>query len=398
MQQSFFSAKLRENRLSPILKWAGGKEQELSYILPSLPAQFNTYYEPFVGGGAVFFSINRPRMVINDLSEDLVCLYRMVQEGNQAFFDHLRSIDHHWHLLENIVEQNRSDWLGLYQAYVDGKYSNKQIDDAIVGLVLHHIDQFNGILSPTFNFNLENFIHEVFRNLISKIKRMKVIESERGKMPESDVLDNIESALKSAFYMHFRHLHNRVDTYQIEPAFAAANFFFVREYCYSSMFRYNKAGEFNVPYGGIAYNRKDFLRKVNALQSPEMQEHMSRTELFNLDFEQFLNLTAPLAEDFIFLDPPYDSDFSTYAQNTFQRSDQERLAQYLQKCPAYFMLVIKATPFIVNLYQGKGLNILTFDKRYLVSFMNRNDKNAEHLLITNYPVTVQDGGQNGKNN
>lgn len=392
MQQTFFPSMVRENRLNPILKWAGGKEQELPNILPNLPTKFNTYYEPFVGGGAVFFSINCPLMIINDFSKDLICLYKMVQEGNQVFFDHLRTIDRHWHLLENIVEQNRSEWLSLYQAYADGKYSNKQIDDAIIEMVLHHIDQFNGILSSTFNFNLENFIHEVFRNLISKIKRMKIIESERGRMPEGDVLDNIESALKSAFYMHFRHLHNKVVLYQIESTFAAANFFFIREYCYSSMFRYNKAGEFNVPYGGIAYNRKDFLRKINALQSLEMQQHMSRTEIYNLDFEEFLNKVSPQVGDFIFLDPPYDSDFSTYAQNAFHRSDQERLARYLQRCPAFFMLVIKATPFIIKLYQGQGFNISTFDKRYLVSFMNRNEKDAEHLIITNYPVATQNGG------
>ncbi len=49
---------IKESRLHPILKWAGGKEQELKYIHPVIPAKFNRYFEPFVGGGAVFFSIN----------------------------------------------------------------------------------------------------------------------------------------------------------------------------------------------------------------------------------------------------------------------------------------------------------------------------------------------------
>ena len=48
------------------------------------------------------------------------------------------------------------------------------------------------------------------------------------------------------------------------------------------------------------------------------------------------------------------------------------------------MIIIKNTDFIYNLYAGNGLNIHSFDKTYLVSFMNRNDKNAEHLIITNY--------------
>jgi DNA adenine methylase len=48
------------------------------------------------------------------------------------------------------------------------------------------------------------------------------------------------------------------------------------------------------------------------------------------------------------------------------------------------MMIIKNTDFIFDLYNDKGLNIQTFDKKYLVSFMNRNDKDVKHLLITNY--------------
>ena len=49
-----------------------------------------------------------------------------------------------------------------------------------------------------------------------------------------------------------------------------------------------------------------------------------------------------------------------------------------------YKFVIKYTPFIYSLYDYDGLNIRAFDKKYLVSFMNRNDQNTEHLLITNY--------------
>ena len=57
-------------KLSAFLKWAGGKEQELGYILPLIPS-FDTYYEPFVGGGAVFFAIEASRKCINDRSPEL---------------------------------------------------------------------------------------------------------------------------------------------------------------------------------------------------------------------------------------------------------------------------------------------------------------------------------------
>lgn len=56
----------------------------------------------------------------------------------------------------------------------------------------------------------------------------------------------------------------------------------------------------------------------------------------------------------------------------------------LHHCPAKWMMIIKNTDFIYQLYNKEGINIRTFDKEYLVSFMNRNDKIVTHLLITNY--------------
>ena len=53
---------------------------------------------------------------------------------------------------------------------------------------------------------------------------------------------------------------------------------------------------------------------------------------------------------------------------------------------AKFMLIIKNTDFIYNLYNVKGLYIKSFDKKYLVSIKNRNDTNVEHLIITNYEI------------
>lgn len=45
-------------RLLPLIKYPGGKEKELNYIIPALPAKIDNYYEPFVGGGAVYFAID----------------------------------------------------------------------------------------------------------------------------------------------------------------------------------------------------------------------------------------------------------------------------------------------------------------------------------------------------
>ncbi len=75
--------KILENRLSPILKWAGGKEQELKYIHPALPNQFNNYYEPFIGGGAAYFSIKTNKLFINDKSHELIDLYNTIKSEDK---------------------------------------------------------------------------------------------------------------------------------------------------------------------------------------------------------------------------------------------------------------------------------------------------------------------------
>ena len=217
------------------------------------------------------------------------------------------------------------------------------------------------------------------------MKRMKKIELERGELPDNDIVDNMESALKSAFYMHFRYLYNNIKKYKIEHSFAVAIFFFIRNFAYSGMFRYNKDGGFNVPYGGIGYNRKNLAKKVDYLKTNELIEHLNKTVIDNLDFEDFFKKNKPKKDDFIFLDPPYDSEFSTYAQNEFTRNDQTRLANYLiNDCKANWMMVIKNTDFIYDLYNKEGIYMTSFDKKYLVSFQNRNDKDVEHLIITNY--------------
>lgn len=377
--------------MNPIIKWAGGKEKELPYIKENLPNKIDRYIEPFVGGGAVYFDLNIKHSLINDKSEELINLYKCIKDQDRVFFTKLKAINKNWVLLEAVVENNAKELLKMYREYCKQLNDNKgiknvklQFDDKIYAFVIKHAEEFNGILSAEFNIEIDNFINEIVKNLISKMNRMYKIEIQRKKMNEKDTLDNIECAFKSAFYMHFRHLYNEAETLNIDTSFYTAIFYFIREFCYASMFRYNKNGKFNVPYGGISYNRKEFIKKINYISSKKIKDYMSETKIYCDDFENFLNEIRPKKEDFIFLDPPYDTEFSTYAKNEFAKQDQIRLCEYLKNTKANIMLIIKNTEFIYNLYNTKEFNIKTFDKKYLVSFQNRNDKETEHLLITNY--------------
>ena len=375
------------------IKWAGGKEKELPIILSNLPKKYNRYIEPFVGGGSVYLNINCEDSIINDKSDELIMLYNMIKSNNKEFIKKLKEINHNWVLLENIVVDNSKELLNLYNGYVSSKKkstNNKKIktdySDKIYEFVLSHAEAFNGLMTEHFNIRIDNFLSEIKKNMISKIERMSKIEDTRGKMTDDNILENIECALKSAFYMHFRFLYNSRIELEISDEFYCAIFYFIREYCYASMFRYNVSGKFNVPYGGISYNRKDFAKKIKNLNSTKLRNYMAHTTIYNMDFEDFCNSIKIKETDFMFLDPPYDTEFSAYAGNEFGKKDQIRLRDYLKHTKAKFMLIIKNTDFIYNLYNQDVFFIKSFDKKYLVSIKNRNEKDVEHLIITNYEI------------
>lgn len=66
--------------LTPIVKWAGGKRQILQKIKSSMPKTFNTYYEPFVGGGALFLEIEPTKAIINDVNYELMSVYACLKD------------------------------------------------------------------------------------------------------------------------------------------------------------------------------------------------------------------------------------------------------------------------------------------------------------------------------
>lgn len=373
----------RASGLSPIIKWPGGKEKELKYIIPNLP-KFEHYFEPFVGGGAVFMGIQASKYYINDFSLELIDLYNNISTSNKKFFKYTELIDKSWNNSLDFFN-NHSELIQTYLDYRHEKISKEDLLIVIKDFYTENKQEIFDIVGEVF-YTLPNILLKEFEaNLFRKMLRMRVLEIKKHELSEKDLRDNIETAIKSAVYMNYRYLYNNEDLYHNNPELHCALFYFMRNYAYGGMFRYSNKGDFNVPYGGIAYNNKLMMKKLNYYRSEALLKHFKETSIFNLDFEVFLRLTKPKENDFVFLDPPYDSEFSTYAKNDFTKADQERLANYMiNECKAKWMMVIKNTDFIYGLYNKKGINISIFDKEYLVSFMNRNDKKVTHLLITNY--------------
>lgn len=380
--EELFVIKPINRLLQPIVKWAGGKEKELKYIASGIPDYIDNYYEPFVGGGSVYVSIIANHYFVNDKSTELISLYKSIAEQDTDFFNYANKIDTSWSNADKFFSDNLS-LRDLYYAYRRDDIDNNELKTHVAEFCKTSEQGIRNILCGDVKPYVEMLVREMQTNLFRKMTRMKELERSKHVLPENDIDDNIRTAIKSALYMYYRYLYN--NSSEKSGAAHTALFLFIRNYCYSGMFRYNDEGHFNVPYGGIAYNAKSMGKKLHYYQSPELSELMEETSIDNMDFECFLRKWKPKENDFVFLDPPYDSEFSTYAQNEFTRADHERLAQYMtNECKAKWMLIIKNTDFIFNLYNKPGIHIRTFNKEYLVSFMNRNDRHAVHLLITNY--------------
>ena len=80
-------------KIVPFLKWAGGKRQLLDRISERMPQNYNNYYEPFIGGGAVLFGLQPERALINDINESLINTYRIIATNPQTLIECVKELD-----------------------------------------------------------------------------------------------------------------------------------------------------------------------------------------------------------------------------------------------------------------------------------------------------------------
>lgn len=248
-------------------------------------------------------------------------------------------------------------------------------------------EKINSGFSEKLLLNEDKFQSQLIKMVSDKMQRT-VINNQKKPFSDEDLRDNLITGFASGYYMYFRDIFNDINLKRIKSPsiqYKVANFYFMREYCYGSMFRYNSKGEFNIPYGGISYNTKNFKAKIDNMFNKEVETIFKNTDIHCSDFEVFFKESSVTEKDFMFLDPPYDTDFSDYEGKDFTKCDQERLAHSLKKTLAKFILVIKNTDFIYNIYKD-NFNILSFDNQYTYNVRSRNERNVEHLLITNLPV------------
>ena len=133
--------------VSPILKWVGGKRQLLDSIEPLIP-KFSTYYEPFVGGGAVLFSRQPDKAVVNDSNPELINVYLTIknepevliqklkehkENSSEEYYYSVRALDRDKSVFENmtnveraarIIYLNKTCYNGLFRVNSAGEFNS----------------------------------------------------------------------------------------------------------------------------------------------------------------------------------------------------------------------------------------------------------------------------------
>lgn len=137
---------MKKNKLvAPVLKWVGGKRQLLPEIEKYIPNKFSTYYEPFLGGGAVLFHLQPSKAVVNDVNQELINLYQVIKDNveelikelekhknEQDYFYEIRELDRDkekYDSLTNIEKASRIIYLnktcynGLFRVNQQGEFN-----------------------------------------------------------------------------------------------------------------------------------------------------------------------------------------------------------------------------------------------------------------------------------
>ncbi|MBI4430666.1 MAG: DNA adenine methylase [Candidatus Omnitrophica bacterium] len=270
--------------VKPFIKWAGGKSQLLPVLRKMIPNSFNRYFEPFLGGGALFFDTGPSSAILADANEELVNCYRIVQT------------------------------------------------------------------SP--------------KKLLLALVEFKVGENEYYKIRAMDPtkLSNIERA---------------------------ARFLYLNKTCFNGLYRVNKQGRFNTPFGH--FKNVNLADEENLFRASDLLQF---AEVRCIDYHQLLMVEAKHG-DFIYLDPPYlpiskYSDFKRYTKNFFYEEDHVRLASLfknLHRRGCKILLSNSYHPVVVDLYEGFNTRIVEASR--FINCKGNKRGAVRELIVSNFYAPLE---------
>jgi DNA adenine methylase len=368
--------------METLLKWPGGKRAELPRLLPLVPPDARII-EPFAGGAALFFALEPQVAILNDVSPDLMSFYRGAAGRTDGFDESLFELVETWHRVVAAAMWARPRLLA--------ESAGGPVSDHLLADILAMARQG----SADTRYLPDALLPFLRRSIDDKRKRF-IDHAARAHVSDEDLSAQLATGIIAGFYTFIRDRFANADDLD-----RATTFWFLRELCYGGLFRLNGSGRSNVPYGGRSYNGRDLRAKAILVTSRKTRAVLRRTILTQLDFRAFFDAyhsayRSGIEQDFIFLDPPYDTEFSAYDGHAFGRADHADLAAIVARLRSPMLAVIKRTPFIDDLYASlattrRGIILATYAHGYAINIRGRNERAVDHLLVTNRPLRSTDG-------
>ena len=152
------------------------------------------------------------------------------------------------------------------------------------------------------------------------------------------------------FYRHRERFNRLIRKGEAQTPEAAQLFYYLNRTGFNGLCRFNKSGDFNVPFG--TYKAINYATDFSAYAGVFRRWQFSNLDIAALQFE---------AGDFIYADPPYDVEFTTYSAGGFSWDDQVRTVDLLAKHDGPVVISNQATPRIIELYESRGFELTYLD-------------------------------------
>ena len=179
--------------IQPFLKWAGGKRQLLPEIRKYIPKRMGTYYEPFLGGGAVLFDLQPKKAVINDINSELINAYLVIKNNVAELIEDLRkhenTSDYYYKIRDLDRDKNRFSKLSDVEKASRLIYLNKTCFNGLFRV--NSQGQFN---VPFGRYKNPNIVNEFVLRAVSHY-----LNNNEVKILNGDFADAVSSAKKGDF-------------------------------------------------------------------------------------------------------------------------------------------------------------------------------------------------------
>ena len=152
------------------------------------------------------------------------------------------------------------------------------------------------------------------------------------------------------FYRHRERFNQLIRKGEAHTEEAAQLFYYLNRTCFNGLCRFNKGGDFNVPFG--TYEAINYATDFSQYAAVFRQWTFSNRDVEALEFEP---------GDFIYADPPYDVEFTTYSAGGFSWDDQVRTAELLARHRGPVVISNQATKRIIELYESLGFELTFLD-------------------------------------